>query len=115
MKCIADGWSNKLEASMQQIPAHAVSLGSVGRNPRVRLPRVPQRLTIHELPDVPVESAVLFLYRKEAFRVLYRRSDFLNDCGQFRDLSSTSPPLHRDSSPSSPDQIRQTPAGSFLV
>jgi hypothetical protein len=81
---IADGWPDKLEASAEKVSAHLLCFRGACWNLRLTPPRIVQRMTVYKLPDIPVKAPVLFLHGKEAFRVLYRRSDLqtvANDAG----------------------------------
>lgn len=67
---------NELEPSFLQIFAHGFRLRSAGRNIRHLLPRVLNRPSLNELPDVMVKASKLFLYPQEGSSVSDGRVDF---------------------------------------
>ena len=64
---IADGWSYKTEAPLQQIFAHGVGFG--GPRGKALGPFVDLRTASGELPDVAIKAAELFLHSEKRLRI----------------------------------------------
>jgi hypothetical protein len=73
---VTNGCPNELEPSFLQIFAHGFRLSSAGGNIRHLLPRVLDRPSLNELPDVVVKGPKLFLYPQERSSVSDSRVDF---------------------------------------
>ena len=70
---VTDRRSYKLETAFLEVLAHRIGFYGLGWDLLQRLPSVHPGLATHELPDVSIEAAGLFLYREKCFGILYCR------------------------------------------